>query len=50
MAKDPSFASCSGSSSREAMVVVEAVEVSSSVGERTRSWWSRGEGRESVMQ
>ena len=47
MTKDTSFAG-SGGSSREAMVVVEAVEVSGSVGERARSWWRRGEGRESL--
>ena len=38
-AEDPSGASCGGSSSRETMVVVEAVEVSSSVDERARGWW-----------
>ena len=32
-AKDPGFASCSGSSSRETMVVVEVVKVNGSVGE-----------------
>ena len=38
LAKDPGFASYSGSSSRETMVVVvEAVEVSGSVGEWARS-------------
>ena len=42
MAKDPSFPSCGGNSSREAMVVIEVVEVGGSVGERARSWWSRG--------
>ena len=49
MAKDPSFAGCSGSSSREmTVVVVEAIGVSGGVGERARSCWSRGEGRKSL--
>ena len=43
-AKDPGFASCSGSSSRETMVVLEAMKVNGSVGEWVRNWWSRGEG------
>ena len=48
-AKDPGFASCSGSSSsRETMVGVKAVKVNGSVGEWARSWWSRGEGPKSL--
>ena len=47
-AKDPGFASCSGSSNWETMVFVEALKVNGSLGEWARSCWSRGEGPKSL--
>lgn len=47
-AEDSGCAGCRGSSSRETMVIVEAVKVSGGVAEWARSWWSRGESPKSL--